>query len=122
MAQIDGRFPWCFLRPPSFCVVADWVGGRKLPSTLAEGVRNIGFPAASDKDILAELPEAMATGSMLSRLASKSFRLEHPGPKKAQVLGSCPPLKSIFLHLPSTGAEGDFLRNVYVRDLQESAG
>ncbi|CAE7245911.1 unnamed protein product [Symbiodinium sp. CCMP2592] len=89
VAQIDGRFPWAFVQAPSFCVVGEWVGGKKMSPAMSDALQQSGFLVASDRSSLAELPEAMATGSLLSKLAAKRFRVEHPGAKKARHIPAC---------------------------------
>ncbi|CAE7233594.1 unnamed protein product [Symbiodinium sp. CCMP2592] len=85
----DGRFPWAFVQAPSFCVVGEWVGGKKMSPAMSDALQQSGFLVASDRSSLAELPEAMATGSLLSKLAAKRFRVEHPGAKKARHIPAC---------------------------------
>eukprot|EP00439_Symbiodinium_sp_Y106_P014951 s7517_g2.t1 len=102
VAKIDGRFPWTFLHAPSFAVVAEWIG-RKMSVAVNEGLQQLAFPITTQGTLLADLPEAMATGGLLCRLATKRFRVDHPGAKKARHIPPCiqgPSFASIFLHLP----------------------
>jgi len=89
VAKIDGRFPWTFLHAPSFAVVAEWIGMRKMSVAVNEGLQQLAFPITTQGTLLADLPEAMATGGLLCRLATKRFRVDHPGAKKARKATFC---------------------------------
>ena len=80
MCVIDGRFPWLFRVAPSCYILAEYIPGKKSAS-LDQKLLDAGFRLQGKS--LEKLPEALADGKLLTRLAAKRFRFEFPMPKKA---------------------------------------
>ena len=83
----DLRFPSTFLVAPAWTVRAEWIGGKSFHAAemSSKYLQEHGFSLGSK---LEPLPGALASGSLLEKLAVRAFKENFPRPK--------PVLKSVY--------------------------